>query len=61
MRLVYRRILLVLKESLKNIKELIVNVLNNIPLKITIDMIGVKLGGCGINLEKTRIKINRIG
>jgi len=35
--------------------------LNIYPLKRATVIIGVKFGGCGINLEKTRIKINRIG
>tara|TARA_B100000035_G_C20931264_1_gene523134 strand:+ start:490 stop:675 length:186 start_codon:yes stop_codon:yes gene_type:complete len=32
---------------------------NKIPPKITIDIIGVKFGGCGISLEKTKRVIKK--
>ena len=36
-----------------------VNVWNKIPPRITIDIIGVKFGGCGISLEKTKRVIKK--
>jgi len=38
-----------------------VDLLKKILLKIVAAIIGVKFGGCGINLEKDKIKIKLIG